>query len=168
MASFFSELVAGDSVFLDANTLVYHFGFHQKFGPACSQLLARVEQQNLSGYTSTHVLSELSHRLMMVEASALPGWTASKIKLRLRQHPDALAKLRQFRNAIDALLQSKMIVLTIGPPLVARAAEISQQTGLLSNDALIVAVMQSNHLTNLASSDTDFDRVPGIVRYAPP
>jgi predicted nucleic acid-binding protein len=78
------QLTAGDSVFLDANTLVYHFGLHPSFGAACNELLARIERQDLLGYTSTHVLSELAHRLMMVEASALPGWTASKIKLRLR------------------------------------------------------------------------------------
>ena len=57
--------------------------------------------------------------------------------------------------------------MTIAPPLIVSAAVISQQTGLLSNDALIVAVMQTNGLTNLASHDTDFDRVPGITRYAP-
>jgi len=32
---------------------------------------------------------------------------------------------------------------------------------------LIVAVMQANGLTNLASNDADFDRVPGLTRYAP-
>jgi predicted nucleic acid-binding protein len=37
----------------------------------------------------------------------------------------------------------------------------------LTNDALIVAVMQAHGLTNLASHDADFDRVPGITRYAP-
>jgi predicted nucleic acid-binding protein len=47
------------------------------------------------------------------------------------------------------------------------AAGISQQTGLLSNDALIVAVMQANGLTRLASQDADFDRVPGFTRNAP-
>ena len=47
------------------------------------------------------------------------------------------------------------------------AAGISQQTGLLSNDALIVAVMQANGLTNLASNDGDFDRVSGLTRYGP-
>jgi predicted nucleic acid-binding protein len=30
-----------------------------------------------------------------------------------------------------------------------------------------VAVMQANGLTKLASNDADFDRVPGITRYAP-
>ena len=39
--------------------------------------------------------------------------------------------------------------------------------GLLSGDALILAVMQTHGLTHLASNDADFDRVPGIVRYGP-
>jgi predicted nucleic acid-binding protein len=167
MAPLFSQLKTSDSVFLDANTLVYHFGLHPSFGAACNQLLSRIEQQDLLGYTSTHVLSELAHRLMMIEASALPGWTASKIKLRLRQHPAALARLTQFKSAIDALLQSRVAVLTIAPSLIASAAVVSQQSGLLSNDALIVAAMQNHGLANLATSDTDFDRVPGITRYAP-
>jgi predicted nucleic acid-binding protein len=51
--------------------------------------------------------------------------------------------------------------------LVLAAAGLSQQTGLLSNDALIVAVMQNHGLTNLASHDADFDRVAGLTRYAP-
>jgi predicted nucleic acid-binding protein len=38
---------------------------------------------------------------------------------------------------------------------------------LLSGDALVVAVMQANGLTNLASGDSDFDRVPSITRFAP-
>ena len=34
-------------------------------------------------------------------------------------------------------------------------------------DALSVALMQAHSLTKLASDDADFDRVPGITRYAP-
>lgn len=67
MAQLFSQLKSGDSVFLDANTLVYHFGLHPTLGAACNELLARIERQDLLGYTSTHVLSELAHRMMMVE-----------------------------------------------------------------------------------------------------
>ena len=47
------------------------------------------------------------------------------------------------------------------------AAPLSQQAGLLINDALIVALMQANSHTKLASHDADFDRLAGIVRYAP-
>ncbi len=64
-------------------------------------------------------------------------------------------------------LDANPFVLTIAVPLIAAGARLSRQTGLLSNDALIVAVMQANGLTRLASSDHDFDRVPGLTRYEP-
>jgi predicted nucleic acid-binding protein len=51
--------------------------------------------------------------------------------------------------------------------LVEAATLLSQQYELLTGDALIVAIMQAHGLTNLASSDADFDRVPGLTRYAP-
>jgi predicted nucleic acid-binding protein len=163
----FADVPANDSIFLDANTLVYHFTSHQVFGPPANQLLARIENQELSGYTSTHVLSEAAHRLMMIEAASLPGWKQAKVKLRLMQQPSALQTLNQFRKAVESVLQSRIQTLTIAPFLVFSAAGISQQCGLLSSDALLIAIMQAHNLTNLASGDTDFDRVPGITRYGP-
>jgi predicted nucleic acid-binding protein len=55
----------------------------------------------------------------------------------------------------------------IAPALLGTGADLSQQHGLLTNDARVVAVMQANNLNKLASADTDFDRVPGLSRYAP-
>jgi predicted nucleic acid-binding protein len=78
-----------------------------------------------------------------------------------------LQKLTTFRQAIEITPQLSIQVLTVPTGLIATAAAISQQYGLLSNDALIVAVMQANGLTRLASSDHDFDRVPGLTRYEP-
>lgn len=51
--------------------------------------------------------------------------------------------------------------------MLATAAALSQRIGLLTNDALIVAAMQGQALSKIASNDTDFDRVPGLTRYAP-
>jgi predicted nucleic acid-binding protein len=56
----FADLVNGDSVFLDANTLIYHFGPHPQFGPACNELVRRIENQNLLGFVSTHILTEVA------------------------------------------------------------------------------------------------------------
>ena len=47
-----------------------------------------------------------------------------------------------------------MIMVTVNHVL--SASEISRQQGLLTNDAVVVAVMQSEGLKNLASNDTDF------------
>lgn len=44
----FSDLSAGDSIFLDANTLTYHFQPHPVFGLPCTGLLEHVS----SAYSS--------------------------------------------------------------------------------------------------------------------
>jgi predicted nucleic acid-binding protein len=163
----FADLAAGDAVFLDANTLTYHFQPHARWGPPCTDLLQRIENQELAGFTSTHVLSEVSHRLMTIQASALFNWPFAGIGNRLRTNPTEVRNLTAFREAIDQVLRSQLQVLTIAPQLLAQAAAVSQQFGLLTNDGLIVAVMQANRLTRLASHDTDFDRVQGLRRYAP-
>jgi predicted nucleic acid-binding protein len=51
--------------------------------------------------------------------------------------------------------------------LVEAATSLSLKHELLTGDALVVAVMQQQGLTNIASLDADFDRVSGIMRYAP-
>ncbi|MFI5455510.1 MAG: type II toxin-antitoxin system VapC family toxin [Isosphaerales bacterium] len=65
------------------------------------------------------------------------------------------------------LFNSRIQVLNIPTTLILSAVVLSQQIGLLSNDALIVAVMQANGFTKLASHDADLDRAPGLTRYAP-
>ena len=75
--------------------------------------------------------------------------------------------LKAHETAIHEILQSRIQILTISPPLLASGAALTRQHGLLTNDALIVAIMQQHGLANLASNDPDFDRVPGITRYTP-
>lgn len=162
----FADFVANAHVFLDANTLVYHFGPHPKFGPACNGLIKRIENRELRAATSTHVVSEVAHKLMTEEASLRFGWP-SKVVGRLKQNPTRIQALTTFCQAVARIPQFGIQILTIPNTLAVTAPLLSQQFGLLSNDALIVAVMQANGLTNLASNDADFDRVPGITRYAP-
>ena len=162
----FADLSGGERLFLDANLMVYHFGSHPLLGPPCAQLLQRIGKQELTAFTSTHVLSEAAHHLMTLEASTHFGWT-SKVVQHLKQQPATIQQLSAFRQAVEKVPQLGIQVLTIPADMVDAAAGISQQIGLLSNDALIVAVMRANGLTKLASNDADFDRVPGLTRYAP-
>ena len=163
----FVDLAAGESVFVDENTFVYHFQPHRTWGAACNQFMTRLDQGLLVGYTSPQVLGEVAHRLMTMEACSLRGWSPRKVTTRLRHHRGVIPTLTRFRSAIDGILQSQIQVVAITAPLMARTAVISQQFDLLTNDALIVAVMQHHGLTNLASHDADFDRVTGLTRYAP-
>ena len=163
----FSSIISGTTVYLDANTLVYHFSQHATFGPACTDLLERIENKDLNGVTSAGELSDTAQRLMTIEAPVLYGWPHQGMTRRLRNHPDKVQQLSKFRQALVDLDVIGLRRVPITAQLVSQAADISLQTGLLSNDALIVAVMRDQGLTHLASHDTDFDRVPGLTRYGP-
>jgi predicted nucleic acid-binding protein len=129
--------------------------------------MERIARRAIEGFTSAHVLGDVAHRLMTLEAIADLGWAAKGIAARLRHNPTEVQKLTRFRQAIDDVAQMGMHVLPIDFSLVSAGTTLSQQYGLLTGDALVVAVMQQHHLTDLASLDPDFDRVPGITRYAP-
>jgi predicted nucleic acid-binding protein len=163
----FADLALGDAVFVDANPLVYRFSQHPQFGPACTDLLERIARGELVGYTSTHVLGEVAHRLMTLEAITLFNWPQTGIGNRLRTHPAEVAKLTRFRLAVENVLQSRLQTVSVTPSELATAVVLCQQVGLLINDATVVAAMQSHGLTRLASTDADFDRVPGLTRYGP-
>jgi len=40
----FAQIPTRAAIFLDSNTLVYHFANHANFGAACTQLVKRIEQ----------------------------------------------------------------------------------------------------------------------------
>jgi predicted nucleic acid-binding protein len=163
----FASIPQRSQVFIDANVLVYHATADPKYGPACKQLLERIARQEINGFTSAHVLADVAHRIMTIEAMAQSNWPAKGIAQRLRNNPAEVQKLTRFRQAVDEVPQTGITVLPIDFGLVRNAATVSQSYGLLTGDSLIVAAMQLHGISHLASSDADFDRVPGIARYGP-
>lgn len=159
----FANIPSGTRVFLDANILVYAILAHAAYGAACKLLLDRVEHQDLQGFTSGHVLSEMAPRHMTIEACDRFGWPAQGIANRLRRHPAEVQQVVVPRRAIDEINAAHVNGLPVLTAQVSRAADLSQQFGLLSADALLVVVMQDNGLTALAS----IDRAPAITRYIP-
>jgi len=53
----FVDLQTGDAVFIDANTLIYHFTNHAKYGAACTELVERIEHMEIQGFTPSHCLA---------------------------------------------------------------------------------------------------------------
>jgi predicted nucleic acid-binding protein len=130
-------------------------------------LLERIERGDVKGFVSTHVFSDVAHRLMTLEACQTFGWAYSGIAQRLRRHHLDIQRLYRFRQALDEIIAIGVRVLPVSAEHVLLAGDLSRVHGLLCGDALILAAMQSHGLTNVASSDTDFDRIAGITRYAP-
>lgn len=163
----FADILAGVSVFLDANTFIYAFAPDPILGSPCRQLLDRIERGEIQGFTSAQVLSDVAHRLMTLEASNVFGWPMTGIASRLKRHPNQIQALVKHCLALDEINLIGVKVFPVLASQVSLAADVSRQFGLLSSDALLAVLMRDNAVTLLASNDSDFDRVPGITRYAP-
>jgi predicted nucleic acid-binding protein len=127
----------------------------------------RIEHQHATGFISTHVLSEVAHRLMTLEAIDRFGWPTAGIAARLRKHRSEIPKLTLYIQAVAQIPLLGIQTVAITPPLVEAATLTSQQFELLTGDALVVAVMQAHGLVHLANNDADFDRVTWLTRYEP-
>ena len=167
ISDFEFRIFFGATVFVDANPFIHHFEPNAVFGPASTEFLEPIENQESYGVTTTQILSEVAHRLMTLEAMQAFGWESAGIALRLRNHPAEVQTLKRVRQAVQEIPLFNVRILTIDPAWLDSAAAVSQPTGLLHNDALSVAAMKVHGLTALASADPDFDRVPGVTRYAP-
>jgi predicted nucleic acid-binding protein len=76
-----AELPPGTSIFIDASIFIYHF---TGVSEDCSEFLVRCQGREIAGQTSTNVILEVLHRLMMAEA----------VNKNLVQPPQILKKLR--------------------------------------------------------------------------
>jgi predicted nucleic acid-binding protein len=96
----FTVIPQGASVFVDANTFVFHFSKHPALAVPCMEFLDRVSRHELQALTSANVVSDVAHRLMALEAATSLGWTGTGISQRLRRHPAEVQKLTAFRHAV--------------------------------------------------------------------
>ena len=119
----FAQIPAGVEIFLDANSLVYHFTNDPKYGVACTRLAHQVEQGVLVGFTSTDVLGDVAHRLMTLEAVARHGWPYAGIAARLRKNRHVIANLTIFQQAIASLPRLNIQVIPITQRLLEAATD---------------------------------------------
>jgi len=158
------RLPSGVSVFIDTNVFLYHlFGAR----PSCREFFLRIKRRDLRGVTSTVVLGEVLHQLMLSEVGERHATTSGGALRLLRRHPELIATLTKSFDAMHEITTWGLRVLPVRGGDVPMALECCRRFHLLTNDALIVATMRAHRLTHLASNDRDFTRVPGITLWRP-
>jgi predicted nucleic acid-binding protein len=136
------QVPAQTVLFLDANILIYHFSAHPKYGSSCTRLFKRIENQEIEGVISSHVLADVAHRLMTMEAMNQLGWPITSLAARLRKHHREIPNLSVYRHALTKIPQIGIRTLPISEQTVLAAGDNSRRFELLTGDALIVTVMQ--------------------------
>ncbi len=129
--------------------------------------LERVATGKLEAHTSIHVLSEAIHKIMLAEAARRFARERAGLVNWLHRHPERIAELSEFRQAASELVEVGLKLLTADSTDLIAASLLSSEMGLLTNDAIIIALMRRYSLRHLITNDDDFDGVPGITVWKP-
>ena len=165
---FLSNLKDGVSIFIDANIFVYHFFKKSKFNPTSSNFLERAERGKIKGITSTLVVQEAMHRMMIMEAATiLPDLKTTNIVKYLKAHSDIVKKLITHQVIPEKIASFNLEIISPDINTIQRSQQMKRRYGFLSNDALSLQIMEDLKINNLASNDSDFERVNFIALYKP-
>jgi predicted nucleic acid-binding protein len=154
----------GARIFVDANILIYHFA---GISVECRAFLQRCESRQIEAFTGVHILLEVTHRLMVLEALHKGLITGGQPARKLREQPEIIKGLREYKQSVQQIPRMRIRVRTITTAMVRASEAIRVQEGLMTNDSVTVALMRKMGLTAVATADTDFNTVSHITVYQP-
>lgn len=161
-----AALPSGTRIFIDANIFIYHFT-QTPLTAACAAFLQRVEAGDLHGITSIVVLAEVAHRLMILEAIRTLGFSSRTAVKKLKENVDLVRQLSHYKVATTRIPSFNVAVEPVSFIHLETAQELSTRHGLLTNDSLTAAMVQTLAVTDVASNDPDLAVVPGLTVWRP-
>jgi predicted nucleic acid-binding protein len=159
------DIPGGSLCVVDTNVLLYA---EQAVSAQAQRFIRRCSSGELKAVLPQTVWQELAHKLMLAEAlmkGMVPGTNPAA---RLAAKPDAVKGLSLYRAKVKALLD-----LGIGfepchlGDLTERGFALQEKYGLLTNDAVVLAVALRLKAGALVSGDKAFAGVEEIDLYAP-
>lgn len=154
----------GETIFIDANIFIYHF---TGVSSECSHFLSRCESGLLKGITTVHILLEVLHRLMMLEAVSKGFVEAGNVARKLKERPDIVKNLRDYAIYGLQIPEMGVHVFPCGMDDCRYSQQKRESYGLMTNDSVLLASMLSHGCYNLATADAAFDNVKEISIFKP-
>jgi len=161
-------LPLSSDVFIDANIFLYHIMRRPKFFPPCHGFFTAIESGAYNGFTSTLVLNEVLHKLILAEATNTYGLRSEHDAANvLKQDPAKIKGLSQVWKTYSDIKEYPITICSCDESVLDMAIDLSNKYGLLISDATHLAVIKSEGISNIATNDTDFQRLNEIDVYKP-
>lgn len=158
------QIPKNDIVLIDANIILYAL---RDQSAQCKRLLRRCVERETYGVIASHVLAEVSHRLMIAEAHE-NGWiSGSNPARRLAEQPERVKVLIRYEQAVKSLLATGIRLEQLEKEDFLMMLRVQRETGLLTNDALLIACAERLRVQAVASADQQLSKVRGIILYSP-
>ena len=159
------DIPNGSLCVIDTNVLLYA---EQGVSDQAQRLLRRCSMGELTGTLPQTVWQELTHKLMLAEAMMMHGLSGGNPAARLANKPEIVRTLSLYRTKIRALVDLGLrFERCEQSDLLQSAFDLQARYGLLTNDAVVLAVAIRLEADCLVSSDKGFLPVEEIDVLAP-
>jgi predicted nucleic acid-binding protein len=158
------HIVQNDIVMIDANIIIYA---SRDKSVQCRNLIRRCSNSEVQGIMTSHILAEISHRLMLAEALEYNWISGSNPARSLAEQPERAKGLIRYELAVKNLLSVGIHFERLEKEDFLAMLRIQRETGLLTNDALLIACAERLRVQTLASADRQFSVVKNITLYSP-
>ncbi|KYC45952.1 MAG: tRNA(fMet)-specific endonuclease VapC [Candidatus Methanofastidiosum methylothiophilum] len=157
-----------EDAFIDTNIFLYTIKSNNKFSSDCKGYISKVKYGEVLGYVSPLIISELFYKLIMIEISETKKLDLSKSKIYLKENPSIIPKLKKSSKVIEELYMYEGIkILQLGEEISKLSFDLSKEYGLLPNDAIHAASCKYYDIKNIATNDSDFERVDFLKVWKP-
>jgi predicted nucleic acid-binding protein len=159
------DIPNGSLCVIDSNILIYA---EEGVSNQAQRLLRRCARGELSGVLPQTVWQEVTHKLMLAEAMMKGVISGGNPASRLSSKPEAIKELSLYRAKVQALVELGLGFETCTlKDLTKTAFGLQEKYGLLTNDAVVLAVAIRLKADALASEDKAFRDVTEVPIYAP-
>lgn len=157
------KIPAEQPIIIDDNIFIYA---NQRASIQCVKLLERCANYEVFGILPAHILAEVMHVLMLAEAKDIGITKGSNPARYLIENPRLVKSLNRYESLIRDLLAIGLQFESLQRKDFLTAMSLQRQYGMLTNDALFLAIAMRLCITAIVSADSRFNKVQGIFHYS--
>ncbi|VVB94464.1 tRNA(fMet)-specific endonuclease VapC [uncultured archaeon] len=125
----------------------------------------------LKGVITPHVMDEVLFKILIAEASQhIEKFTLPGLKKEMKSSgfsSKVYKPVREYSDYLTELTYGGLEILTVDGGLVEKSTDLGLRYGLLTTDAIHLSTMKQYGIINVATNDSDFERVESITIYKP-
>jgi len=161
-----------EAIFLDSNIFIDHGAGTLTYGKSCEEFLERVESKDLMAVTTTAVMEEVGYILCLLEGARILeigklGIVRKKLKEDTKLAALCYGSVHEYMNYLLFLSERGLNIHKVEVKDVVMATIVGGEYSLLFRDALHLSIMKRLKIRNIATRDSDFERVRDIKVWCP-
>ncbi|MGD2248547.1 MAG: PIN domain-containing protein [Candidatus Methanofastidiosia archaeon] len=161
-----SDIPKDSLVFIDSNIFLYFILEHPLYFNSCRNFLERVEKGEIMGFINSIVFSETYFTYMKIQIKETCDITLRKVFEFIKKDP-AIIKTIDTEPVDMVFKMPNMYLITVLRETLDLFGNFISKYTLLPNDTLHALTCFNNKIRDIATNDSDFERVDFLKIWKP-